>query len=107
MGGFHIFDLIVVAIIGLAIFGPKALQSIARGAGKGMGQLKKAKDKVLAELPLEELAKVSQKVPMNAQQAIQMLVTPEKEPEKKASPKVPMNAQQAIQMLMTPEKEPE
>ena len=84
MGGFHIYDFIVVAIIALAIFGSKALQSMARGAGKGVGQLKKTKDKVLAELPLEELAKVSQKVPMNPQQAIQMLVTPEHEPEKKA-----------------------
>lgn len=85
MGGFHILDLVVIAIIGLAIFGPKALQSIARSAGKGMGQAKAAKDKVMAELPLEELSKVAQKVPMNTQQAIHMLITTdkEKEPEKK------------------------
>jgi len=81
MGGFHILDLVVIAIIGLALFGPKALQSIARNAGKGVGQAKTAKEKVMAELPLEDLSKVVQKVPMNPQQAIQMLITPEKEKE--------------------------
>ncbi len=79
MGGFHILDLVVIAIIGLALFGPKALQSIARNAGKGVGQARTAKEKVMAELPLEDLSKVAQKVPMNPQQAIQMLITPEKE----------------------------
>ena len=79
MGGFHILDLVIIAIIGLTLFGPKALQSIARNAGKGLGQAKAAKEKVVAELPLEEISKVTQKVPMNAQQAIQMLITPEKE----------------------------
>jgi len=79
MGGFHILDLVIIAIIGLTLFGPKALQSIARNAGKGVGQAKAAKEKVVAELPLEEISKVTQKVPMNAQQAIQMLITPEKE----------------------------
>jgi len=77
MGGFHIFDFIVIALIALAIFGPKALQSMSRTAGKGLGHVKEAKDKVMSELPLEELSRVSQKVPMNAQQAIQMLITPE------------------------------
>ena len=81
MGGFHILDLVVIAIIGLALFGPKALLSIARNAGKGVGQAKTAKEKVMAELPLEDLSKVAQKVPMNPQQAIQMLITPEKEKE--------------------------
>jgi TatA/E family protein of Tat protein translocase len=81
MGGFHILDLVIIAIIGLALFGPKALQSIARNAGKSVGQAKSAKEKVMAELPLEELSKVAQKVPMNPQQAIQMLITPEKEKE--------------------------
>ena len=32
--GLHMFDLIIVAVIGLAIFGPKAFQSVARNAGK-------------------------------------------------------------------------
>jgi TatA/E family protein of Tat protein translocase len=87
MGGFHILDLVIIAIIGLALFGPKALQSIARNAGKGLGQAKEAKEKVMAELPMEEISKVTQKVPMNAQQAIQMLMTPEKEKEKEQEKK--------------------
>ena len=81
MGGFHILDLVIIAIIGLALFGPKALQSIARNAGKSVGQANSAKEKVMAELPMEELSKVAQKVPMNPQQAIQMLITPENEKE--------------------------
>ena len=81
MGGFHILDLVIIAIIGLALFGPKALQSIARNAGKSVGQAKTAKEKVMAELPLEELSKMAHKVPMNPQQAIQMLITPENEKE--------------------------
>ncbi len=87
MGGFHILNLVIIAIIGLALFGPKALQSIARNAGKGLGQAKEAKEKVMAELPMEEISKVTQKVPMNAQQAIQMLMTPEKEKEKEQEKK--------------------
>jgi len=82
MGGFHLLDLIVILVIGLLIVGPKALQSISRSAGKGMGQATVLKDKAVAELPVEELSEMSQKIPkipMNAQQAVQMLLTPEKE----------------------------
>jgi len=78
--GFHMFDLIIVAVIGLAIFGPKAFQSVARNAGKGVAQAKNAKDKIMAELPLEEIAKVTDsipQVPLGPQQAVRMLMTPE------------------------------
>ena len=81
MGGFHLLDLIVILVIGLLIAGPKALQSISRNAGKGMGQAKAMKDKVMAELPMEEVSKISEtisKIPLSPQQAVQMLVTPEK-----------------------------
>lgn len=80
MGGFHLLDLIIIAGIALAIFGPKALQSMARNAGKGVGQAKELKDKVMAELPMEEITKVTDhipQVPMNSRQAIQMLITSE------------------------------
>ena len=79
MGGIHLIDLIVILGIVLALFGSKALQSVARGAGKGMGEAKAAKDKVLAELPLEEISKVTQhipRIPLNTTQAVQMLLTP-------------------------------
>jgi Sec-independent protein translocase protein TatA len=85
MGGFHFIDLIVILVIGLLIAGPKALQSMSRSAGKGVGQAKAVKDKVLAELPMEEISEISQKIPripLSPQQAVQMLLTPEQEKKK-------------------------
>ena len=86
--GFHPLDWVIIIVIGLAIFGPKTLRSLARNAGKTINQAKTVKDKVIAELPLEELSEVSReipRVPMNSYQAIEMLMTPESggEPVKK------------------------
>jgi len=88
MGGFHFIDLIVILAIGLLIAGPKALQSMSRNAGKGMGQAKNMKDKVMSELPVEELSEMSQKIPkipLSPQQAVQMLLTSELEKNKEKS----------------------
>ncbi len=85
MGGFHLLDLIVILAIGLLIAGPKALQSLSRNAGKGMGQAKAVKDKVMAELPMEEVSKISEtisKIPLSPQQAVQKLLIPEQEKKK-------------------------
>src|SRR5436305_14417364 len=85
--GFHALDWIVILVIGLLIFGPKAIQSMARNAGKTVGQAKTAKDKLLAELPMEELNEVRQnisRIPMSPQQAVQMLLTPEQERKQEA-----------------------
>lgn len=74
----HFFDMLIVALIGLALFGPKALQSVARSAGKGVGQAKEMKDKLLNELPVDEISKVTNSlpaVPLNSRQAIQMLIS--------------------------------
>src|SRR5438552_11260479 len=82
MGGFHLDGLIVILIIGLLIAGPKALQSISRNAGKGVGQAKTVKDKMMAELPMEEISEVSKtfsKIPLSPQQAVQKLLLPEQE----------------------------
>ncbi len=87
MVGFHFIDLVVILAIGLLIAGPKALQSMSRNAGKGLGKAKEAKDKVLAELPMEELTELSQKIPripLNTQQAVQMLLLPEQEHKQEA-----------------------
>src|SRR5439155_9280530 len=89
MGGFHLLDLIVILAIGLLIAGPKALQSISRNAGKGVGQAKTMKDEVMAELPREEISEISEtfsKIPLSPQQAVQKLLLPEqenKQPEEK------------------------
>ena len=82
MGGLHLLDLIVILAIVLLIAGPKALQSISRNAGKGVGQAKTMKDKVMAELPMEEISGLSNslsKIPMSPQQAVQKLLLPEQE----------------------------
>lgn len=81
--GFHLLDILIVAAIGLALFGPKALQSMARNTGRGFGQVKDVKDKLLADLPMEDISKVTgqisklPQIPLNSRQAIQMLVTSE------------------------------
>jgi Sec-independent protein translocase protein TatA len=82
MGGFHYIDLIVILVIGLLVAGPKAMQSISRNAGKGVGQAKTVKDKVMAELPMEEVSEISKtfsKIPLSPQQAIQKLLIPEQD----------------------------
>jgi Sec-independent protein translocase protein TatA len=82
MGGFHFIDLVVILVIGLIVAGPKAMQSISRNAGKGVGQAKTVKDKMMAELPMEEVSEISKtfsKIPLSPQQAIQKLLIPEQE----------------------------
>ena len=95
--GFHGLDLIIIIAIGLLIMGPKTIQSISRHAGKTIGQAKSAKDKLLSELPMEELEKVRSTVshiPLSPQQAVQMLLTPEQE-KKQAEQRTNDTAQQA------------
>ncbi|MGH2494622.1 MAG: twin-arginine translocase TatA/TatE family subunit [Ktedonobacteraceae bacterium] len=82
--GFHPLDWVVILVIGLLIFGPKAIQSVARNAGKTVGQAKEAKDKLLSELPMEELNQVRDhlsRIPLSPQQAAIMLLTPEQQRE--------------------------
>ncbi len=79
--GFHFMDLVPILVIALALLGPKTLQSLSRSAGKGVAQTKVLKDKVMSELPMEEITKMSEhipQVPLNSRQAVQMLLTPEK-----------------------------
>jgi Sec-independent protein translocase protein TatA len=92
MGGFHMLDIIVVAAIALALFGPKALQSMARGAGKGVAQAKDMKDKLMSDLPVEDITNITDhipQVPLNARQAVGMLLASDagKEKEPKTEPK--------------------
>jgi len=77
MGGFHLIDFLIVALIGLAIFGPKALQSMARNAGKGVGQVQQMKETILSDLSLDEVRKIAEDIPQlptNSLQAMQMLI---------------------------------
>lgn len=76
--GFHLLDLLPILLIGLALLGPKTLQSIARNTGRGVSQAKDVKDKLMAELPVEEISKITEqipRVPLNSRQAVQMLIS--------------------------------
>jgi Sec-independent protein translocase protein TatA len=76
--GFHPLDLIVIVGIALLIFGPKTLQSISHTAGRGMGQAKEMKDKILSDLPMEELSKINStisQIPISPQQVAQKLIS--------------------------------
>lgn len=84
--GFHPLDILVIVLIALLIFGPKTLQSLSHSAGRGMGHAKEVKDKLMSELPVEELSKVSEtisQIPMSPQQVAQKLVTSALKPEEK------------------------
>lgn len=84
--GFHPFDLFIVLAIGLLIFGPKSMQSLAHRAGKTARQANEMKDKLLAELPMDELSAVREnlsRIPTSPQQAALMLLTPEQEKKQK------------------------
>lgn len=79
--GFHFMDLVIILVIGLLIFGPRKLQELSRSTGKMMRQVSEFKDKMLADLPVEELSEVSRavpRVPASPQQALKMLVSEER-----------------------------
>ena len=111
--GFHPLDWLIILAIGLLIFGPKAIQSVARNAGKTVGHAKEAKDKLLAELPMEELNSVREnisRIPMSPQQAAMMLLTPEQQREqdkqKKETPPAPEKAEtRSVEKTATQEQE--
>ncbi len=99
MGG-HWLDILIVAGIALALFGPKTLQSWARSAGKGVAQAKDMKDKLMADLPMEDIAKITDsipQVPLNSRHAVEMLLASDKkdeEDEKKAKSSEQSSAKQ-------------
>src|SRR5260370_12997465 len=97
MGGFHLLDLIPILVIGLLILGPKTFHSVARNAGKGMKKAKSAKDSLLADLPIEEINKITQQIPISPQQPVLKLLTPEKQDQhgpKRKTKKVPSDSVQ-------------
>ena len=84
--GFHFIEIAVIAVIVLALLGPKALQSMARDAGKGLNQAKNVKDKVLAELPMEEISEVTNsipRIPTHPHDVVKILMGPETQGKKK------------------------
>ena len=91
----HPLDLIVIVGVALVIFGPKTLQSISHSAGRGLGHAKDAKNKLMADLPVEELAKVTSTVssiPLSPQQAAQKLISSALIPDEKEAGTAPEDA---------------
>ncbi|WP_069802862.1 Sec-independent protein translocase subunit TatA/TatB [Thermogemmatispora onikobensis] len=80
--GFHPIDLLIIFLFGLALFGPRALQSVARNLGRGVGQARVVKDKIKEELQVEELAQISgniPRLPLNTREAASLLLKEQKE----------------------------
>ncbi len=76
--GIHPLDLLIILLVVLALFGTKTLQSLSHNAGKTVAQAKTMKDKLMEELPVEEIVKIKEgipQVPLNSRQAAQMLVS--------------------------------
>lgn len=80
--GFHPIDLLIIILFGLALFGPRALQSVARNLGRGVGQARVVKDKIKEELQVEELTQLSEdipRLPLNTREAARLLLTEQQE----------------------------
>lgn len=93
----RILDIIVIAGIVLALFGPKTLQSLARNAGKTTGGVKNAKDKFMAHEDVSKVHETLNKVPTSPQKAFQLIVTPDKqEPKTVAVEKPSVEAERSV-----------
>lgn len=87
--GFHPLDIIVIVGIALLIFGPKTLQSISHSAGRGVGHAKDLKEKLMTELPVEEMARVNEtisQIPTSPQQVAQKLIFSSPKPGEQKEP---------------------
>ncbi|GCF07077.1 Sec-independent protein translocase subunit TatA/TatB [Dictyobacter arantiisoli] len=79
----RILEIIVIAGIILALFGPKTLQSLSHRAGKTAGEAKNMKDKFMAHDDVAKMRDTLNKVPTSPREAAQMLLSSN---EKSASP---------------------
>lgn len=84
----HFLNYVLIAVVILALFGPKTLQSLARSAGKATGEMKHAKDQLVSDPSLENALKLKQsfdKIPTSPQQAARMMLMPGKKSDNSAS----------------------
>lgn len=71
-------EILLVGIALLAIFGPKTLQSLARNAGRGAGQARKMKDKIAADLSVDDVKKAADTlshIPRSSGDVVRMLIS--------------------------------
>src|SRR5690348_4322070 len=101
--GFHLLDIIVIVGLGLLIFGPKTVQSLSHSLGRGARQAGELKDKIMADVPIEEFASIRDTVshiPLTPQQAARQLANTafssdeEKAKSSKTVPEKPAQEQQ-------------
>jgi TatA/E family protein of Tat protein translocase len=87
----RIMDMAIIAVIVLALFGAKTLQSVAHSAGKTAAQMKQAKKQVMSDLGVDDLKKATEalpRIPLNPQQAVKQYIlsdTSKKAPAEEAS----------------------
>jgi Sec-independent protein translocase protein TatA len=70
-------DMAIIAVVILALFGAKTLQSVAHNTGKTVAQVKGAKDKVMSDLGVDDLKKAAEnlpRIPLNPQQAVKQYI---------------------------------
>jgi Sec-independent protein translocase protein TatA len=87
--GLHPLDLLIILLFGLALFGPRMLQSVARNLGRGVGQARGMKDRLKAELQVDELSQISESlphVPRSTREAAHMLIKSEPPAQEKEQP---------------------
>lgn len=67
-------EILLIVGIGLALFGPKTLQSLAEKAGNATGQARQMKDQIADGLPVDDIKKITN-IPRNPRQVIGRLLT--------------------------------
>ena len=73
----HLMDMAIIAVIVLALFGAKTLQSVAHNAGKTAAQMKQAKNQVMSDLGVDDLKKATEalpRIPLSPQQAVRQYI---------------------------------
>lgn len=74
--GFHMLDIIVIAGLALLIFGPKTMQSLSHTLGRGVRQAGEVKDKLMADVPVDEFINIRDtvsQIPLTPQQAARQI----------------------------------
>ena len=78
MFGFHAWDLLIVLLIALVIFGPRKLPEIGGAVGKSIREFRKATSEITEHIKAPEPGPLSSKTTSNAipQEVIDALSTP-------------------------------
>lgn len=84
----HWMNYVLIGAVLLLLFGSKQLQSLARNAGKATGEVRRAKDRLIADPSLEEIMNVKKsldRLPTTPEKAVRMMLTPADKPSDKST----------------------